>query len=438
MKKIYLLLLPLAVSVAFFSCSNSESRMPSADTALVTINLGLPPSSVANRSIPDRVFSFLVPDAVAAVTAPALFSAINVRVTGADIGVINQTFPPADSVSLSVPAGALRTFEVTATVAPFNSDVFGTWTAAESFSGTSQANLPAGASVSVPVLMKLGSSKIIVPDYYNNRLVIMNNMGAILTTLGYVYPATGAIQLASPKDIDFDARGRIYIVDANAVYRCDDINGSNAIVVYSNANSPAQVVAVDRNNDFVYLASGTTLLRLNLDGSAPSSLPGTVPSGLLVSLNGLDVGPDGNLLVSGMDGLNYTWGIFKIDGSAAGAGIIASYFNTTLMSVPYDIQSQGGAIYVLNPRGTPDTRLLQFADGPGSTFTLTGSGPLASMGAFSNAGHFSAVRSDGLVILDKPYTPTNSVIVFVMNAAGLGWASYTDATLNFLDYAGGG
>ena len=435
MKKIYLLLLPLVVTAAFISCSNSESRMPTADTALVTINLGLPPSSVADRSIAGRVFSFLVPDAVAAVTAPALFSAISVRVTGADIGVIEQTFPPADSVSLSVPAGDLRTFEVTATVAPYNSDVLGTYSAAETFSGVSRANLPAGASVSVPVLMKLGSSKIIVPDYYSNRLVIMKNMGEVLTTLGYVFlPA--ATQLASPRDVDFDARGRIYIADGNAVYRCDDMSGDNAIIIY---NGAVQAVAVDRDHDFVYLASGTSILRRNLDGTTPSSPPGTVPSGLLISINGLDVGPDGDLLVSGLDGLNYNWGIFKIDGSAAGAGVIASYSNASLMSVPYDIQSQGGAIFVLNPRGTPDTYLLQFADGPGSTFTLTGSGPLPAIGAFSNAGHFSAVRSDGLIIQDKQYTPiSQSVIVFVMSATGLGWTTYTDGTLNFYDYAGGG
>jgi hypothetical protein len=435
MRRLYSLLLLIAVSTAFtLSCSDSESRMPMAGTSFVTIHLGLPPAFAADNSLIDRALRFFAREAVAAEDPPAIFSSITVRVSGADIGVIEQTFPPASSVSMSVPAGSLRVIEVIATVAPYNSDIIGTGSPAESFRGVTRVNLPAGATVSVPVLMKLDSSKIIVPDYYNNQLVVMKNMGEVLTYLNYVYISPSWVALSYPADVDFDSRGRIYIAQGNAIFRCDDVSGNNGILVYSIS---AQNIAVDRNNDFVYIANGTTILRRNLDGTAPSSLPATVPVGSIISINGLEVAPDGDLLVSGLDGFSYNWGIFKIDGHESAAGIVASYTNTDLMPNPYDIKSQGAAIYVLNPRGLPDMTLLQFASGPG-TFALTGSGPLPANGSFTNAGHFSSVRSDGLVIMDKPFVPTNSVIVFVLNAAGFGWATYTDASLNFYDYAGGG
>ena len=434
MRRLYSLLLLIAVSSAFIlSCSDSESRMPMAGTAFVTIHLGLPPAFAADNSLVDRALRFFARDAVAAEEAPALFSSITVRVSGADIGVIEQTFPPSSSVSMSVPAGSLRVIEVIATVAPYNPDMLGTWSAAESFRGVTRVNLPAGATVSVPVLMKLDSSKIIVPDYYNNQLVIMKNMGEVLTTLGYVYlPAPTA--LTSAADVDFDSRGRIYIAAGSAVYRCDDLSGSGGLIV--NAVS-TQNIAVDRNNDFVYIASGSSILRRNLDGSTPNSLPATVNTGpYLYTINGLDVGPDGNLLVSGLDGLSYNYGIFKVDGHETAAGIIASYFNTTLMSNPYDIRFKDGSIYVLNPWGPDENhKLLQFA-GAGATFALVGNGPL--FGVLTNAGHFASLRSDGLIILDKPFSPYNSVIVFVQGVTGFGWAAYTDGSLNFYDYAGGG
>ncbi|MBN2161101.1 MAG: hypothetical protein JW807_17070, partial [Spirochaetes bacterium] len=83
----------LLVSLPIFSCSDTESRVPSyLKTAKVIINLGLPEAhATASQSIIDRVLRFFTSDAVAQ-EAPATFSSIFVRVTGPDMGPIEKTF----------------------------------------------------------------------------------------------------------------------------------------------------------------------------------------------------------------------------------------------------------------------------------------------------------------------------------------------------------
>ncbi len=131
-----------------FSCSDTEHRIP-IGSARVVINMGLPPETPdAELGLIERIRRLFVPDAIAQ-SAPAAFSSILVRVTGADIGAIEESFGPYSTISMNVPAGALRVFEVTAIVAP------GDPSAAASFKGTASANCPAGQTVNVPVVMGL-------------------------------------------------------------------------------------------------------------------------------------------------------------------------------------------------------------------------------------------------------------------------------------------
>jgi hypothetical protein len=443
MKRIFSLLIITAITtVTLYSCADSESRIPVAGNARVVIDLGLPHDQQPQEvSILDRALRLFAHEAIAAETAPASFSSITVRVTAPDIGVIEETFPSSGTVSMNVPAGTLRTFEVTALVSPYNSDVPLTWTAAESFRGVTRANLPSGATVSVPVLMKLETTKIIVPDYYQNRIVILNNM------TGSPYYLTAAdysgdwVSITQPRDVDFDARGRIYFVYQYGLSRCDDTGGSGGISLYYSTTLVA--AAVDRTRDLVYFTDGTTVFRRNLDGTLPGSLPDTVNTGgFLMGIRGLDVAPDGDVLVAAMDNYTYYNGFFKLDSAESNAGVKASFTDSQYIAgmVP-DIMIQGIYVYVLNPYPPNEPysmNLMQFVSGPGGSFTLVGDGPLPSNGSFANAGHFSSIRNDGLIIMDKIFGTPDSKIIFMRDVRGNGWVETSDPTLQFYDYAQGG
>ena len=437
-----LIIIPALSAVTLFSCSDSESRIPVAGNTRVVINLGLQPDQQAEEvSFLDRALRFFVREAIAAEVAPASFSSITVRVTAPDIGVMEETFPPSGIVSMNIPAGALRTFEVTALVSPYNPDIPLTWTAAESFRGVTRANLPSGSTVSVPVFMRLETTKIIVPDYYQNRLAFLNDMNDSPNSLTAADYSGNWVAITQPRDVDFDARGRIYFVYQSGLSRCDDLGGTGGLSLY---NSPSILaVAVDRIRDIVYFTDGTTVFRRKLDGSLPRSMNGTVNTGgFLTGILGLDVAPDGDVLVSAMDLYTYNNGFFMLDGSASNAGIKASFIDTQFIAgmVP-DIMIKGGYVYVLNPyppNQPYSMNLMQFLAGPGGSFTLVSDGPLPSHGSFANAGHFSSIRNDGLIIMDKIFGTPDSKIIFIRDVRGNGWVETSDTSYQFYDYAQGG
>lgn len=435
-----LLILSALTAFTLFSCSDSESRLPIGGNTRVIINLGLQPDR-QEVSFLDRLLRILSRDAIAEENAPASFSSITVRVTAPDIGILEKSFPPSRTVTMTVPSGSIRTFEVTALVSPYDPDNSSTWTAAESFKGITQVNLPSGTTVSLPVLMKLKETKIIFPDYYNDRLVIMDSMKGTPRYLYTVDYSGDTVPITGPRDVDFDSRGRLYIVYASGLERCDDLNGSNGFAL--DYTTTLSTVAVDRSRDLVYFTDGGTIFRRNLDGSLPASLPDTVNTGLyLSSIHGLAVAQDGSVLVTGYDNEIYANGIFRLDASASQSGVTASFTDSEYMNgmVP-DIMSKGIYLYVLNPYPSYepyDKKLMQFVKGPGDSFTLVNDGPLESNGSFVNAGHFSSLRNGGLIIMDKTFSTPDSKIIFMRDVWGSGWTEYSDETLDFYDYAQGG
>ncbi len=188
----------IMIFALFFSCSDSEPRTGLlGQTSTVIINLGMPSDQASDSSIFEKMRHFFVRDAIAQ-TAPAFFSSIKVRVTAADFGIIEKEFNPYGTISLNVPSGTRRNFEVITYVAP------GDPSAAASFRGTVMADCPAGETVIVPISMSLNETKIITPDNFNSRIVVKNSMHSgwnVITTF------------QQPMDIDYDSRGRMYIVD---------------------------------------------------------------------------------------------------------------------------------------------------------------------------------------------------------------------------------
>jgi hypothetical protein len=411
------IILAIIAATGVFSCSDSESRIPFG-YARAVINLNLPPETTdAQAGLIERMRRFLVPDAVAQ-SAPAAFSNITVRVTGPDIALIEKSFAPYSTISLSVPAGALRIFEVTAYVAP------GDPSAALSFRGTSSANCPAGATVNVPVVMGLNETKIVIPDNGNSRVVVKDSMHS-----GWHVIST----FQQPMDIDFDSRGRIYVVDQFMYYvwRLESITDS----------TPEQVsdtdwlfcLAVDRYRNRVFYSDETDLWQNILSGGNEQLKNRITAPASIEEIFGMDAAPDGMLYIVGQ--VNDTGvtndAVIQYDpdaNSGAGAIVRTSFASTEIQAVlnnPVDIQVKWPYLYVTNSSGTAGMVILKIlVSGDGfiladSFGTLASTYPDTPAGDFFGPLQFVGLRSNGLVVMD--HYSTYDRLVFFGNNLNSGW-----------------
>jgi len=269
------IVLSLLAGASLFSCADSESRSSLVGDATVIINLGLPPDNeTASISIIDRVLRFFSSEAVAA-PAPAVFSTISIRVTGDGIGSIAKDFPPTSIISMTVPGGCLRTFDVTALV--------GDTSAVIKFHGSSSANVPSGGTVSIPVLMSIQETNLVIPDYYNQRLVMMSAVNGLNTLTRNAAQIFGGARTLNPWDVDIDARGRIYFSNPSAtasggIYRMDNMDSTWAAGTCEQMVTVASgvyYIAIDRKRNFLYYideAGNNTLMRYNLATDSPQTL----------------------------------------------------------------------------------------------------------------------------------------------------------------------
>ncbi len=404
----------IVMTALVISCSDSERRMGLlGQTSTVVINLGLPSDdSAANRSLIDRLRRFIARDAIAQ-TAPATFSLVRVRVTAVDIGVIEKEFNPYGTITMTVPSGSLRLFEVTAYVAA------GDLSAATSFRGTAYANLPAGETVTVPVAMTLNETKLIIADNRNNRIAIMDQVGGS----GWKTPISSTL----PYDVDFDSRGRIYIAENTQIRRIDNINGDNPI---SYLTTTPVTVAVDRINNYVYFSSGlASIYRANLDLSSPVS---KTPTGISTPINGIDVDRTANdilYVVGGTTLYRYNWATNTILGSIS------------TVTACYDVLLKSPYIYVANYLDNTGNQIMQYTVNSSNVFTKTanyGNRSLiatTSPGQFYGARKFVAIRNDALILIDSGQ-PSSEIakMVSLTNLSDLGWnasGSYGTSTNQF-------
>lgn len=426
----------IIISVFIFSCSDSERHLGlSGNTSRVVINLNMPDLHAANDgSIIDRVLNFFSPRNAMAQSAPATFGSISIRVTGSDIGLIEKSFVGGGAISFNVPSGDLRQFEVIATVAPDDPS------AAASFRGTAVANLPAGATVSVPVVMRLNETKIIVPDSYYNRLVVMNSInstGAVISQ----YNCGGDGCSFQPHDVDFDTRGKLYVLDtlSNDILRFNSLDASidNTVKSLGFFTDPStHSIAIDRINNYLYFADSiSNLYQVNLNDPLPLT-PAVKDITPLNTIIGIDTTPDGELYIMGNSSLPGGTRIYKYNpGTTSDSGAVEGqpYISSDKLVNPMDIMVRPPYIYVL---ANPDP-ILRI---PINDFTLkyyatygTITYPLTKPGDFYGPKKFLGLRNT-LVIIDD--SGNNNQLIFLDYPLFTGWST-APSSIGFEFYAGG-
>ena len=341
----------IAVSPFLLTCSHTGG------TATVTINLGFPGhESAQNQSLIDRLLGLFLQKAYA--QPPADIESFLVRVTGPGMGTIEYGFAPTvTSITVVVPAGEKRTISVIAAVSPSSPS------AALAFTGTETLALNPGDIKSISVMMIVSETKIVIPDFYNDRIVQIDDISGsgwqTKNVSGFVNPP--GLSIFTPYDIDFDARGRIYIANnfdsagAHKLIRINDmvITEYNPIILDSQlAGHPLRTLAIDRINNVVYFASSTQLFRCDYDGN---NLKTDFAMGGIADISGLAVDNDGMLYI--------TYGNAPLAASylqkynPATESIIGT---TSAVDYPWDVLVKDNFIYVTDLDGTEGYKILQF------------------------------------------------------------------------------
>ncbi|HPV41666.1 MAG TPA: hypothetical protein PKX40_10840 [Spirochaetota bacterium] len=408
-----LIVISLLLSLTTFSCSDSEHRTGMlGQTSTVIINLGLPNDHAADTSIIDKVRRFFVRDAIAQ-TAPAVFSSVKVRVTAADFGIIEKEFNAYGTMSLNVPSGSLRQFDVTAYVAP------GDPSAATSFRGTTVANLPAGDTVTVPVSMTLNETKLVIPDMQNRRMVIMDD----ITGSGWL-PRTqadlGFLEFFFVYDIDFDARGRIYFTNSNnptgegGVWMMENINDLTPQQIYT---GQAYAIAVDRVRNLIYFSAGSTQSEIWVwDGTTSTQLS----SGTYFQINGIDVEQSTGLLYLACN----ISGFYYIAKYRPGTGDIATYPDSGGLSEQvWDVVMKGGLVYatVINGSVPANNRVICLSSDLNESSLLELRRDASSN--FIGPKRFIAPLNRRFYVTDDSYS-TNDAVVSFSNIFDTLWILY--------------
>jgi hypothetical protein len=431
MKKHFIVIFTILLVSSLLSCSDSERRLPYvARYATVKIKMTLPDETASSQvSFIDRILRIIIRDAIAQ-TAPAAFSGYTVRVTASGMSDIDQTFSSTGALTLSVPAGTSRRFEVTALVDPSDPS------AARSFRGITTLDL-VSETVTVPVIMNLYETKIVIPDpgvslFPNRRIVQIDD----LTGAGWTARTGSSIGFTGtfmPWDIDFDSAGRIYIATnfsgtgGARVIRMKSINDSTFTLIVDNGTTGIVALAIDRIKHFLYYASSAALTQCSTDGTGCTSLPLNGASFVenIQTITGLDVDSAGILYISGTN-TSASSRIFQYDSLLTKT--VTRVCSSSYLSSPADIKVKYPYIYVANPGGANNYKILQldstlnFVAGYGVQATVTNTNPSYFYGPY----RFLAIRNDSLIIIDD-YNIGNTnydKLVSINDILGTGWTTY--------------
>jgi len=365
--------------------------------SIVIINLGL--GNQSNASLLDKILHFLQTPVYAA--PPSNIVKITVNVTASDISTISKEFmPPFGTITIEVPSGIQRTIEVLAD------------TPSATIRGVAIVDLEPGENT-VNISMHLYRTKIIVPDYYNYRLVQMDDMSGT----GFIAinaSSIGFIGNLYPYDVDFDDIGRIYIADygfstgQDVVIRIDDITSKSYLSIGTGEFSGIKSVAVDRKNFILFYATNNKLYRCNLDGS---NLKSDFTTTGISNIQSISLDDTGNLLLACTYLSQYR--IVKYNPTIANGQIVSYsiailysawdviYKNNVCIVADDDTSGLNDSIIMLNP--TTLSEIARYGTGT----TNANPGP----GQFWGPRRFVAILNDKFYCIDEGL-PGNNVVSF--------------------------
>ena len=401
-KKVVIIFSLFLLLIVLNNCSLNNNS----DTSTITISL----ISNSNKSF---------------AKAPSIsdIDSFTLTVTGSGMSTITETYPAATTeIKLDVPSGNNREFNLTVNMNPDSSSAVLSWL------GTETTNLTGGATAELTLDMEINETKLIMPDVFMTpyEIIMMNNINGDYTkTLDGSNANIGWGTNFRPYDFDVDSAGRIYIANYafaagfRRVVRIDDFNGTN-MFPYADQAAGILALTVDRNNNFLYYCTSSTMRRVNLDGTGDISLA----IGNITTIRGISVDEDGFLYIAGLflgSGLST---IFKYNPTTQ---TVTDTFIDTPLNSPWDTMVKDNYVYVANTAGATDARIIRFdlnLDNPVGYGFDTGSIQNTSEGAFYGPRRFVAILNRKISIIDDHEWNMLDKLVSMDDINGTNWETF--------------
>jgi len=369
---------------------------------------------------------------------PSIVGSITLKVTGPGMDPVEVSYQSLPSViNMAIPEGNDRTFELTVQLSPaFTALPTTTYT---SFKGTATADINADGAV-VTLNMGIGSTKIVVPDAYNHRIVQINDMtGAGWATMTGDDLSFADITDFMPYDVDIDQSGNIYVANyvgggtMGGIYVFNSINFRSTVpllpsyfhnsgtVLFPNYD-PIIAVAVDKKNNRIYGVSEEKVYYWEINNPLV-----VIPffDSLLESktVNGITVDIDGNVYLSGSD--NSVDTVAWIGKYSAEKDLIATYTGAMVSEKINDITILNGELYATNLNIPATARIEKYdpaniANGPSSSYGSPGSTGIN--GQFVGPYNFVATMNKKLTIIDSD--SGSAQLVSMDDILGTNWRTF--------------
>lgn len=351
---------------------------------------------------------------IKAIGLPVNITSAELTVSGPGMNTIVVVYDGLPStIELSIPSGSDRTFELVVYVDDPAS-------AATSFKGTATADLSQG-NATIYLTMGVNSTKLVIPDARNNRLVQIDDMlGTNWSTLENS-DLTGWTGTYRPWDTDIDNLGRIIVANNGfatgeaIIWAVDSIGSSFFTPLYTD-DGGFVAVTVDRTNDLIYFASSTQLYRCDYYGT---NLKTDFDMAGIATITGMTY-YDSMLYLSGTEAGDGMPAVFIYDPSANGSIDKALY--TGFVS-PRDAMFKDNYIYIADYDSASHTnhKITRLSTNLESPIELPNSGSHPMFGPQ----RFIAVLNKEIYFIDDADDFTNYDKFVLMNdIQGNGWSSY--------------
>lgn len=364
---------------------------------------------------------------IRAIGLPTDITSVELIVSGPGmntIGVVYDGLP--SSIDINVPSGSDRTFELIVYV---DTPII----AATSYKGKATVDLSQG-NAEITLSMGLGSTRLIVPDSFNNRLLQFDDISD--STAEILLAASLPVTTLNPYDVDFDNEGRIYI--ANSVFgadggfiRVENIIGTNPFL-FGTGHNNIDTLTVDRYRSLIYYSDGSNIYRSNLDGNFEGAL--TITNGVesILTIEGMTIAGNGLIYITGTTTIGSTPTVFQYNPDTQ--KVTAYYTMPNAITIfPWDVCIKETSIYVTNPNGADGWKIIQlnydltspigYGINKTTAFGLYDTSP----GHFYNPRRFAAILNKEISIIDDYDSEGADKLVSIDNITGANWKTLPTA-----------